>query len=302
MGIYDRDYTFRNTPARRPSRLGMLSANTWLIIANVAVFMIDGFSHGLLTKYGYFSTATVGPDRLEFWRFVTFQFLHANVSHIFFNMLGLYMFGSLVEQFLGRRKYLAFYLTCGVAGALMYLILNALGVFAHNHAWPRIPGLLLYDTSTPLVGASAGVFGVVMACAYISPNTQVQLLFPPIPMRMKTLAYGYFAITVISLFFGNKNQGGEAAHVGGALAGFFFIRNSHLLRDFFDVFTDSRKAGRQPTHPRGEPPNLRLVSDAENQEIDRILEKIRQQGQESLTPDEIRVLKRATDRARTGRG
>lgn len=239
-----------------------------------------------IQAYGYFSTFQ-GFLRLEVWRLVTFQFLHAGVMHIFFNMLGLWIFGGMVEQYLGSKRYLAFYLMCGIAGGLLYLLLNLIGAMGIP-----LPGALAVDLATPLVGASAGVFGVIMACAYISPNTVVQLLFPPIPMKMKTFAYGYLLIVIANLFIiQGSNQGGDAAHLGGAIAGFFFIRRPHLLRDFFDVFGDSRKKSPRP-RAQG-----RSTSDLDK-EVDRILDKVNAEGLHSLSAKEKKTLTRAREQKR----
>lgn len=312
MGIYDRGYY--QDPRRSRGGLsggpGAWSITTWLIVINIVAFFLQVFTTPKggggdpLQKYGHFSTYRVLWDGgLEFWRFLTFQFLHASVQHVAFNMFGLYMFGPMVEETLGRKKYLAFYLVCGVFGALTYLLLNLAGVVAAKYNVGMIPGLLFNDVHTPLVGASAGIFGVIMACAYVRPNERFMLILPPIPVKVKWLAYGYFAIAVVSLFFGNKNQGGEAAHVGGAIAGFFFVRNSHLLRDFFDVLDDSRSPrGKKGDKPRKfkNPNNLKLVQDAPlspaDAEMDRILAKISRQGKESLTLAEIETLEEATRR------
>lgn len=247
-----------------------------------------------LNAYGHFSTHQ-GFELLQVWRLVTFQFLHANITHIFFNMFGLWMFGSVVEEYLGRKKYLAFYLTCGIFGGLMYLLLNLIGtVFQHYHL-PPLPGILFNGKSTPLVGASAGVFGVIMACAKIRPDDRVRLLFPPIDLSMRILAYGYVAIAAFNLLLNNmranSNAGGDAAHIGGALAGYFFIRHSHLLTDFFDVFADSRRT--KKAIDRG-PVIARVGPD--DAEIDRILAKVTAKGAESLTEAERAALRTRTER------
>ncbi|MFI4897577.1 MAG: rhomboid family intramembrane serine protease [Phycisphaerales bacterium JB059] len=242
-----------------------------------------------LTAYGHFST-TKGFLRLEVWRLITFQFLHANLTHIFFNMLGLWIFGGIVEQFLGSRRYLAFYLMCGICGGLLYLLLNLIGQLGLP-----LPGRLEVGLSTPLVGASAGVFGVIIACAYIAPNTVVRLLFPPIPLKMRTFAYGYVLIAAANLIvFKGANQGGDAAHVGGALGGYFFIRRPHLLRDFFDVFGKSDSSGRGANRGGG---GARRPSKSEA-EVDRILDKVNTQGLHSLTESEKKTLRRASERRR----
>ncbi|MBS0191711.1 MAG: rhomboid family intramembrane serine protease [Phycisphaerales bacterium] len=245
-----------------------------------------------IEAYGHFSTDRI--LRLEVWRFVTFQFLHANIWHLFFNMLGLYVFGPIVEKFLGGQRYLAFYLVTGIFGGVMYLVLNLLGIIANSMGISAVPGLLFHLTTTPLVGASAGVFGVIMACAKVEPNTMVQLLFPPVALRMRTFAYGFVALAMVSLLFGAKNAGGEAAHIGGAIAGYYFIRHIHLLRDFFDVFSDSRKKSPKPGWGW-----LKGGSPEQSAEVDRILGKVRATGVASLTEKEKQILAADTDRLRS---
>jgi membrane associated rhomboid family serine protease len=312
MGIYDRQYSRQGTGGfgRRGGLSGGFSANTWLMIINLGIFVIMAMSPGinvLFKEYGHFSTHHViwhAGGGLEFWRFLTFQFLHANLMHIFFNMLGLYMFGSMVEQHLGSRRYLAFYLTCGVFGGLMYFVLNVTGTVLLSMGVKQLPVLLFTDVRTPLIGASAGVFGVIMACAYIAPNVVVQLIFPPIPMRLKIMAYAYVGLAAVNLFFGGNNAGGDAAHIGGAIAGFFFIRHAHLLRDFFDVFSNSRKGtkGRSRVSridpARTPPPRPQAPARPSDKEVDRILAKVRAEGLQSLSAQEKETLRQATDSSR----
>jgi len=248
-----------------------------------------------LQAYGHFSTST-GFMKLEVWRLVTFQFLHGGFLHIFFNMFALWIFGPLVEQQLGRKRYLAFYLTCGIFGGLMYLVLNLIGSLGIP-----MPGALKVEIWTPLIGASAGVFGVLMACAYIAPKAIVRLLFPPIAIQMRWFVYGYFAIALYNLLAEGRNQGGDAAHVGGALAGYFFIRRPHLLRDFFDVFGDSRKGPKRKKPkpgPRSKAPISGKGASENAGNVDKILDKINREGLASLTEAEKRTLAEHSRRER----
>jgi membrane associated rhomboid family serine protease len=332
MGIADRDY-YRDRGRRSGGmgragrgggggvgRLSGWSVNTWLIAVNVAIYLVQGalqsnvvnydrvqFAYRMdpLQAYGHFSTVLGFFDPksqmgyFEVWRLITFQFLHANFVHLFFNMFGLYIFGSIVEQFLGRRRYLAFYLVCGIFGGLTYLLLNFISLAGLN-----LPGALNTPSTKPLIGASAGVFGVIMACAYIAPNAIVQLILPPVPLRLKWFAYGYVGIAAANLFFfQGANQGGDAAHLGGAIAGFFFIRNAHLLGDFFDVFKDSRnaRAGRPPGAGRPGRRNRPGRGGPNDAEVDRILAKVATHGVASLTESERGVLAARTDAERRRR-
>lgn len=235
----------------------------------------------------YYSPST-GLEGGQFWRFIGFQFLHADLSHLLFNMLGLYFFGPVVERYLGGKRFLAFYLLCGVCGAFLYLLLNAGGTAASSIFGTdfRIPGLLFHNPWTPLVGASAGVFGVLMAGAFLIPNATV-LLFFILPMRLATLAYALVAVALFTILMEGRNAGGEAAHLGGAVAGFYFIRRPHHLHGFFDLLgrvdpTSSNFRGRDARRP------------SDQQEVDRILEKIGREGLGGLTERERRVLRNAS--------
>ena len=311
---------------RGVSRMSMWTVNTWLIVSNVAIHILAltvfvwklpadrnsvfavVSSTGVpkwfvLHEFGHFSTAKGFFEivqsqsgnqlvlNLQVWRLLTFQFLHdpSSIWHLLLNMFGLWVFGPMVEQVLGRRKYLAFYLVCGIMGGVLYVLLNLLGMMGIN-----LPGVLDSDPRTPLVGASAGVFGVIIACAYLAPNAVVQLIFPPIPLKMKYFAYGYVGFALLNLLISGKNAGGDAAHIGGAIAGYFFIRNPHHLLDFFDVLGNSKK----PKGPRkpGKPGRARAPSE---EEIDRILDKVNLKGIQSLTSREKKVLEKAS---REGRG
>ena len=235
----------------------------------------------------YYSPST-GLEGGQVWRFVGFQFLHANLTHLLFNMLGLFFFGPVVERYLGRKRFLAFYLLCGVCGALLYLLLNAGGVLASGLFGPdfRIPGLLFHNPWTPLVGASAGVFGVLMAGAFLIPNATV-LVFFVLPMRLVTLAYALVAVALFTILMEGRNAGGEAAHLGGAIAGFYFIRRPHHLHGFFDLLgkvdpTSSTFRGRG---------DRRAI---DQREIDRILDKIGREGLGGLSERERRTLRNAS--------
>ncbi|MBX3402179.1 MAG: rhomboid family intramembrane serine protease [Phycisphaeraceae bacterium] len=241
-------------------------------------------------SWGHFSTGKFFVDG-QLWRVLTFQFLHFNWVHLAFNMLGLWFIGGLVEEYLGRRRYLVFYLACGVAGSLMYLALNVLGWLAIAHISPaikgRIPALLFDDLYTPLIGASAGVFGVLMAAAKIAPRQIVQVAFI-LPLRLATAVYLFIALSMVNLLSGGNNAGGDAAHLGGALAGAYLVRNPHALRDIV------RFVPRWPVR-RTLPARPATVE----QEIDRILDKADDEGTESLTPREREFLHRVASDPRT---
>ncbi len=252
---------------------------------------IVGLAEGMMTStIGYwfhFSTKKV-IGGAQLWRLIGFQFLHANEYHLLFNMIGLFFFGPLVERYLGRKRYLAFYLLCGMFGALLYLVLNLGGyVLSELLGYSAVPGLLFNATGTPLIGASAGVFGVLMAGAYLAPEVRV-LLFFLIPMRLATLAWGLVVISILSVLWNLNNAGGEAAHLGGAAGGFYFIRRPQSLHGIFDFFGKVDPTSRHFAVKRPSP--------GKNDQVDRILDKISRKGLKSLSAKEKRILEQASRR------
>ncbi len=249
---------------------------------------------------GHFSTWKFWKEG-QLWRLITFQFLHFDHWHLLFNMLGLWFVGGLVEQYLGRRRYAVFYLVCGVCGALAYMLLNLFGYFLlQAGAKPSIPFLLFDDPYTPLIGASAGVFGVLMAASFIAPTAIVQVMLI-IPMKLRTAVYIFLALALFNLYKGGHNAGGDAAHVGGALAGAFLIRRPYIMRDLvggFGLFPrrqESKPIGHQSDRATSGSEALRAgpaaAAPARYAAFDRIIEKARVEGSESLTEAERAIVR-----------
>ncbi|MBC8523612.1 rhomboid family intramembrane serine protease [PVC group bacterium] len=281
MGIHDREYARPRLGGggfgQRPTdRRRSWSVNTWLITICVAVFVIDGFMGHNLMVWLNFNTGQ-GFLGVQYWRFFGFQFLHANLPHLLFNMIALYFFGPLVERSLGGKRYLAFYLLCGLFGAVLYMLLNLGGVLAGK----EIPGLLFNDIHSPLVGASAGVFGVLIAGAYLAPKVRV-LVFFIIPMQLSTMAYLLVGIAIYTVLTSGENAGGEAAHLGGAAAGWYFIRNPRHLAGFFDFLGKA--------DPTSEHFAFRSSKKTRDGEVDRILDKVHRKGLPSLSAKEKKIL------------
>lgn len=244
MALADRDYMTESSSRPPVGEMHMWTVTTWIIVINVAVFVLDfllgraGYAYlvqfpgrppqvfGFLEFWGHYSIA-LSVQALQVWRFITFQFLHANISHILFNMLALYFFGPMIEAYLGRRRFVAFYLLSGIGGPIAY------GFFWYFR-------FLNVDSTTPLVGASAGVFGVLVAAARIAPNTTV-LIYGSFPAKLKTVAWVMIAIAVFTVFSHGQNAGGEAAHLGGAAVGYLLIARPQWL----NVFEIGYRSGRR---------------------------------------------------------
>lgn len=168
----------------------------------------------------------------QLWRLITYQFVHANFGHILFNMWALYFFGPAVEHAMGPRRFLAFYLACGVAGALFSSLLAGLNLYTTLPDVPQneficnqIAAFAGYEGHVrcwemiPLVGASASIYGVMVACAFMYPDVRISLLFPPVTLRLRTFAIIIIALATGTILFNLSNAGGEAGHLGGFIMG-----------------------------------------------------------------------------------
>jgi membrane associated rhomboid family serine protease len=171
---------------------------------------------GPLEQWGYFSTTTAIYGG-QIWRFITFQFLHASPGHLIGNMIGMFFFGPIVEAQFGPRRYLAFYLMCGLAGAACYLLLS----FTH---------ILVTNPGMPMVGASAGIFGLLVAAAMIAPHVQVFYYLFPVTIGMLAVLGMLMALYTVLAY--GPNAGGEAGHLGGGVFGFLLMKNQHWLNPF----------------------------------------------------------------------
>lgn len=212
----------------------------------------------------------------HFWTPVTYMFMHSGVLHILYNMVWLYWMGQLFEEYLGNKRIIFLYLLGGLVGALFFV--------AGMNLIPLFRG----DTSAAVVGASAGVMAVVIATATLLPDYQLYLMFIG-PVRLKWLAVAF----VIMDFLGTTgpNAGGEMAHLGGALAGFLYIKQLRRGNDWNKPLNKLFTPKPRLTVIKGGAGNNARPSQAE---IDRILDKISSSGQDSLSKQEKETLLRAS--------
>ncbi len=283
------------------SKLRLSDTLTRLILLNVAVFLAVNLGMTLLRLFvlptGWLDTlsnrlavpASVTTLLRQPWSLVTYQFMHHNLLHILFNMLWLYWMGRIFVEFLSQRRLLGVYITGGIAGAALYIVFyNIFPLFSQvvDHAYA--------------IGASASVLAITVAVATLVPDYTIFLLFLG-PVRMKYIALVTIAIDLISI--SGSNAGGHIAHLGGALFGFLYIRQLRGGRDmvgWVGTVTD-RVQGlfrRQPrmrvSYRRSEDPSKPASADQET--IDRILDKISRAGYGSLTKEEKDILFRASNR------
>ncbi len=276
MGLYDRDYTqagFRSQPHYAPQMRFTFPRLTpvvkWLLIINIAIFLTAVIVSPVgFYIYEWFQLDTTSLFRaLQFWRLITYQFLHdpSSIWHIFLNMLGLFFLGPTLERNWGSRKFLPFYLGCGVAGALFYYFLVAVGFLPQGI----------------MVGASGAILGMLAACAILFPHFVVFIAFFPVPIRVAAigLTFVYLFIVVTR----GENAGGDAAHLAGMAAGAGYVL-SRPWREQLRLKVRSRTWEKRMAAER----NLQM-------EVDRILQKVHDQGVHGLTAQEKRTLKKATE-------
>ncbi len=196
-----------------------LTVTKALIIICVVVYLVGivrqveitpGKYEPYLTQIGYYSWHTCFTEG-EIWRIIFYQFLHANIGHLIFNMWALYFFGPAIEQIMGPRRFLAFYLVCGAAAALFSSLLGYW--LLHGMYWPYIG----------MVGASGSIYGVMIATAFLYPDARISLLFPPVTLTMRSFALIILGIATVVILSNGHNAGGEAGHLGGAIMGLLIM-------------------------------------------------------------------------------
>ncbi len=224
------------------------------------------------------------------WQLITYQFMHGGFTHIFFNMLALWMFGVEVEYFFGSRKFIYFYLLCGIVAGIFQLFL------------PPLFG----EALAPTIGASGAIFGVLVAFAMLFPDRYIFIYFL-LPIKAKYLIPLYI---LMELYFADTGGGNIAhlAHLGGALAGFIYVmidKRSAIARNPFGNSSSSKgnifNSFSKPSNPfkkndgEIEDANYYEVDDNKDinvtqKDIDEILDKISRSGYQNLTDREKRIL------------
>ncbi len=317
--IFDRDY-MRTREERGP--MGWLNPNgsmvKALILANVVVFLLD-----MLTNRHLADLLLLHPwyvRQFQLWRLVTYQFAHGGFMHLLFNMYGLWLFGRGVEQLLGQRRFLQLYLFSGIVGAGLWLLANWWGggmavIVEESGAMGRYiyksleqldlvlkdhPDYRLVSVYGGCVGASGALFGVMAAAAMAFPNAVISLLFPPISLRMKTFIWVYALLEVVMAFDSHSNVA-HLAHLGGMVGAFIYMRRLRRGQQFsvlewlksrFSGFgRRSRRHGPDMNFPK-------MDGGPTSEEVDRVLEKMSQEGYEKLTEAEKRTLEAASQRLR----
>ncbi len=175
------------------------STLAWLLNA-MALYPIDAPAQG----YTIFGTFREIPGFLP-WQLITYSFLHGGLGHLFFNMLALWMFGIQIENAWGSKRFAIYYFVCVLGAGLLQLVVT-------------------FGTNVPTVGASGGVFGILLAFGMMYPDRYIMLLFPPIPIKAKYFVIGYGALELYSGITSTQSGIAHFAHLGGMLFGFILFQ------------------------------------------------------------------------------
>ena len=284
--IEDRDYM------RQPSFEPRRQMTITLLVVNVVVFVIQSVMASSRPDFPlnhYFALSVDGLHHGFVWQLLTFQFLHGGLLHLILNSWGIYMFGRAVEDAIGGARWLQLYLASGVIGGLVQM--------ACAVALPKFFG------DAGVVGASAGLYGLIGAYALLFPHQRLTLLLffvLPLTLTARALVICSAVIAVLGLVMGGDNVA-HAAHLGGMGAGILLIRlmlegrwptarrplRRATPREFANV------AGRKPFEPWKAAPASEADLPPEefiSREVDPILEKISAHGIQSLTERERKTL------------
>ncbi len=183
----------------------------FLIGANALVFLLQLSTPGIEAPFALWplgaARASGGQVSFQVWQLVTYAFLHGSLMHIALNMFALYMFGASMERVFGPRRYLTYYFVCVLSAAIAQLLTSALTGAVY-----------------PTVGASGGVFGLLLAYAMYFPHNRIMLIFPPIPMPARIFVILYAGLELLLGVTGTQEGVAHFAHLGGLVGGWLMLR------------------------------------------------------------------------------
>jgi len=208
----------------------------YLLIINVVVFLLVYYilpTFGFSIEKNFIFLAGWFPftEHFQFSQIITHMFMHGasfndigeiiggNWSHLFFNMFGLYMFGSAVEGYFREKNFLILYMLSGLGAFILHFFIS----------------YLIDDINTPVVGASGAIFGITTAFAVLYPNTPMMLIFLPVPIKAKYFVAIYLGIELFSGINGYQTGVAHFAHIGGAIIGFLLTR--YWIRNRFQKWS-----------------------------------------------------------------
>lgn len=186
-----------------------------LLIINIVVFVVGTFILPPEVSNTWLSVHYPTSEYFQPVQLITYMFMHGSLTHLFFNMIGLYMFGPPIEYSWGPKRFLFYYLVAGFGALALHFAVEFYQINYGGYP-PEIGDI-------PMVGASGAIFGLLAAYGMMYPNNVVQMLFPPIPMKAKYFVLLYAGLELYLGISGRQAGVAHFAHIGGALFGFLLI-------------------------------------------------------------------------------
>ncbi len=260
------------------------------ILAFVATFVLRLHGVDMEDLFGlHFFLAS----HFRLYQFITYMFIHGNLAHIFFNMFALWMFGRIIEQVFGVRRYLIFYFVCGIGAGLMQELVQYAEFTARGlgqYPLEMISGAL---NSWTTVGASGAIYGILLAFGMTFPNERMFIIPIPIPIKAKYFVSAYAVIELLSAVLRSADGVAHMAHLGGMLFALILILYWRKPRGTFSRWW--KKTFQRQSKPKmkarqggrfADEMNYNARRKAQDEEIDRILDKVKKHGYGSLTEEE----------------
>lgn len=301
-----------------------------LLIVNVVAFLLT-FVLGKDASGGYVLNELLGlhffmASDFQVFQLITYMFMHGGFEHILFNMFALWMFGCVVERVWGAKKFLFYYIACGVGAGLFqelaqfvqfYLMASdQIPAFGIGDIWTVARNSSAVLNAWTTVGASGAIYGILLAFGMIFPEERIFIFPLPVPIKAKYFVIGYAAIELFSAMMTSGDGVAHVAHLGGMVFGFFMIRywrkqangyGNSSAKDAFDKLRDilggkaklggfdytrnnSYQSNRDSYQSHQSDWNYNARKRASQEEVDRILDKIRKSGYDSLTKEEKQTL------------
>ena len=277
-----------------------------LLIINVLMYVASW----VLPRYGFDLNRLLGlhffmASDFRLHQFFTYLFMHGSIEHLFFNMFALWMFGGIMEQVFGQKRFLIYYLVCGVGAGVMQELVQFIHYTAILSEIGAVPAHQLADALNVwnTVGASGSIYGILLAFGMFFPEERMFIIPIPFPIKAKYFVVGYAVIELLSAMLRSNDGIAHMAHLGGMLFGLILIlhwRYPGGLQKRFGKWWGSWHKPKMKIHRGGgkfsDEMDYNERRNARQQEVDRILEKVKKRGYGALTEEEKRILFDASGR------
>ena len=287
-----------------PVTKNLLIINILAFVASYVLLRYGIDLNGLLGLH-FFMASDFRPDQ-----FVTYMFLHQVVDnhgrivfeHLFFNMFALWMFGRIIEQVMGQKRFLIYYMVCGVGAGLVQELAQYIHYLTIVPDLPSVPHEQLAEALNTwnTVGASGAIYGILLAFGMLFPDERMFIIPIPVPIKAKYFVVGYAVIELMSALLRSNDQVAHMAHLGGMLFGLFLLlhwrkpgKMQRKLQNWWKKLkgdSNKPKFHYQRNTKYDEEIDYNARKKERQEEVDRILDKVKKRGYGSLTEEEKRKL------------